>query len=52
MKDKEYRIRKDGDKWCATAPNFINLQESDAGFGDTPIDAFQALVELGYGTEA
>lgn len=25
----------DGDKWCAVYGDFINLQESDAGFGDT-----------------
>jgi hypothetical protein len=50
-KESGFRIQKDGNKWCATAPGFINLQESDAGFGDTPIDAFQALVALGYGAE-
>jgi hypothetical protein len=34
----------DGDKWCANRrDSFVNLMESPAGFGDTPM---QALVEL------
>lgn len=39
----------DENKWCATAGNFVNLQESEAGFGDTKIEAFASLCKaLGY----
>jgi len=41
----DYCIRKDGDQFCATYGDFINLQESIAGFGETPLDAFDALEE-------
>jgi hypothetical protein len=30
------RVFKDGNMWCAVDPDFINLQESPAGFGETP----------------
>lgn len=32
-------IRKDGNAWFANGPDFINLVESDAEFGDTPEEA-------------
>ena len=32
-------IRKDGGAWFAHGPDFINLVESDAEFGDTPEEA-------------
>jgi len=32
-------ITKDGNQWCAVGPDFINLQESPAGFGDTQKEA-------------
>ncbi len=38
------RTFKDGNAWCAVLPDFINLQESEAGFGDTKD---QAIAELG-----
>ncbi len=39
----------DGDKWYATGPDFTNLQESLAGFGDTALEAMAQLArELGY----
>lgn len=39
----------DGDKWCATGPGFINLQEFKAGFGDTCLEAMANLAkDLGY----
>ena len=41
------RCFRDGDQWCAVGPGFVNLQESPAGFGDTPIQARRALVEPG-----
>ena len=37
------RVFKDGDAWCAVMPDFINLQESPAGFGDTPAMAREEL---------
>lgn len=36
------QVRKDGSLWCAFGEDFINLQESDAGFGTTPD---QAVIE-------
>lgn len=33
------RVYKDGDMWCAVKPDFVNLQESPAGFGKTPQEA-------------
>lgn len=33
------RVFKDGDQWCAVSPDFVNLQESSAGFGETPDEA-------------
>ncbi len=41
--DEEVRIYLDGDKWCAVRSDFINLQESLAGFGDTPSEARKEL---------
>ena len=35
---------RDGTKWSAVRPNSVNLQESPAGFGDTPDEAMNALV--------
>lgn len=37
------RVFKDGNAWCAVYPDFINLQESIAGYGDTPEEARDAL---------
>lgn len=39
----EPRIFRDGNQWCAVGPGFKNLQESPAGFGDTPDAALYAL---------
>lgn len=36
-------IERDGDNWCAHKSDFINLQESPAGFGDSKL---QAMAEL------
>ncbi len=38
------RIKKDGDQFCATRPDFINLQESPAGFGPTEPHAILDLL--------
>ena len=37
------RVFKDGDSWCATFDDFINFQESQAGFGN---DVLEALADL------
>lgn len=39
----ETRVFKDGNAWCAVKPDFINLQESPAGFGETPEMAREEL---------
>ena len=40
------RLYMDGDMWCATFDDFVDLQESEAGFGKT---ALEALAELAKG---
>ncbi len=43
------RLFKDGDQWCATRSDFVNLHESPAGFGTTALHALAALAKaLGY----
>ena len=52
QKEKEVKVKEllnlkvymDGNKHCATLPNFENLQESPAGFGDTPRLAIEGLL--------
>ena len=34
----------DGDQWCCVFGDFINLQESPAGFGKTPEEALNSLL--------
>ena len=42
-------LTKDGDQFCATRKDFVNLQESPAGFGDTALEALAGLChELGF----
>ena len=41
----KYRVFQDGDQWCATLPNFVDLQTSPAGFGATQADATIDLLE-------
>jgi hypothetical protein len=41
--DPVYTIRRDGAAWFATRSDFVDLQTSPAGFGETPVDA---LVDL------
>ena len=38
-------IEKDGNQWCAHREDFINLQESIAGFGNTETQALAELLE-------
>jgi len=43
------RLARDGNQWCATRADFVNLQESKAGFGRTCLEAMADLArELGY----
>ena len=35
----------DGNAWCAQREDFIDLMESWAGFGDTPLEAISDLVK-------
>lgn len=37
------KLFRDGDQWCATFYDFTNLQESQAGFGDTALEALAML---------
>lgn len=39
-----YSIYRDGAAWCAVASDFINLQESLAGFGESPVVALGELI--------
>ena len=39
------KLSKDGNQWCATFQDFINLQESQAGFGETALEAFADLAK-------
>ncbi len=41
------KVFRDGDKWCATFADFTNLQESQAGFGDTALEALADLARQG-----
>lgn len=52
MIDLEITIKKDGAAWCAHRSNFTNLQESLAGFGDTPEDALADLMNAEAEAEA
>lgn len=43
------RLQLDGNQWCATREDFIDLVQSPAGFGHTALGAMSALCkELGY----
>jgi hypothetical protein len=37
--NKGINVIKDGNAWCAHGEDFINLQESNAAFGETPKEA-------------
>lgn len=42
----EFILKMDGDMWCAHRPSFINIQESNVGFGKTPSDAIKDLIDV------
>jgi len=39
-----YTVKKDGSAWCATGSGFVDLQISLSGFGSTPHQALESLV--------
>lgn len=41
-----YRVFMDGDQWFAVGPAFVDLQQSPAGFADTPYLALERLTEV------
>lgn len=42
------QIHQDGNSsWCATFSDFVNLQESQAGFGEDALEAFADLAKQG-----
>jgi hypothetical protein len=45
ISENDIQIVLDGNAWCAYRLPFRNLQEDDAGFGDTPQMALTALLE-------
>jgi len=53
MMDSEMIIRVfvDGNKWCAVFMDFINLQESPAGFGNSVAEAVGDLMFQSSGDE-
>jgi hypothetical protein len=40
------KLTMDGDHWCATRGDFIDLQASPAGFGKTALEAFAELCKV------
>jgi hypothetical protein len=38
-----FHLLKDGDTWCAVGPEFVDLVQSPAGFGNTPKEAVKDL---------
>ena len=46
MENKTVIIKKDGNMWCSHREDFINLQESDAGFGETEVKALKNLIRI------
>ena len=43
-REDQIRFVRDGNMWCAFMPDFVNLQESHAGFGETQDRAEADLV--------
>lgn len=41
--DTDIDVKLDGDAWCAIGKDFVNLQESNTGFGNTPQEAVNSL---------
>lgn len=43
--NKMYTVFMDGASWCATNEDFRCLSEDFAGFGESPIEALQDLID-------
>jgi hypothetical protein len=41
------KLWRDGDQFCAAFHDFVNIQESQVGFGRTAVDAFADLARQG-----
>lgn len=39
MESIEYQVTMDGNAWVCHGPNFVNIQESIVGWGDTEEEA-------------
>lgn len=46
MPEDHLCLFRDGNQWCCVRPNFVNLQESPAGFGKTMIGAYHDLIRV------
>ena len=46
--NRSMKVFVDGNSWCATYENFIDIHDSPAGFGDTPEEAIASLRKEGY----
>jgi len=42
-----FLLFRDGDQWCAAFHDFVNIQESQCGFGTTALEALAALAKPG-----
>lgn len=47
----DIRVVRDGNQWCAFMPDFVNLQESAAGFGNSQSEAELELRQAIKGAE-
>lgn len=46
MPEQEFiKFYKEGDQVCCTFHDFVDLQQSPAGFGGTPEEAFNSLMD-------
>lgn len=43
----KFKLSRDGDQWCATFGDFVNIQESQCGFGKTCLEALAELAKPG-----
>jgi hypothetical protein len=41
------QAERDGDKWCAHFDDFVSIQESQVGFGNTILEALAELSKPG-----
>lgn len=41
---KTYNVFMDGNAWCTTRGDFVNLHESNAGFGECELESLKNLI--------